>query len=140
MACAAQAQAGERVASGIDRQNRPSGPQPLWRNQNAHAGDDGGDLDVVLVDLQDVGTRFYTYSTTLLFMLRAAEKSGAEVIIVLDRPNPQGGVLVEGPVLEPPFRFICRQLCDAGAPRHDAGRSCAKMFVSEEKAADKAAK
>ena len=60
-------------------------------------------LDVLVVDLVDVGTRFYTYMSTLRELLRAAGEHKLPVI-VLDRPNPLGGVLVEGPVLDPDVR------------------------------------
>ena len=56
-------------------------------------------FDVVLVDLQDVGTRIYTFVTTLLYMLEAAAKHGKEVW-VLDRPNPVGRP-IEGLALRP---------------------------------------
>lgn len=59
-------------------------------------------VDILLFDIQDVGARFYTYPASLLGVLRAAAKAGIPVI-VLDRPNPLGGELVEGPVLEPPY-------------------------------------
>ncbi len=54
-------------------------------------------LDAVLIDLQDVGARFYTYRTTVGYFLEGAAQAGIEVI-VLDRPNPIGGAAVEGPV------------------------------------------
>src|SRR5215475_8589758 len=57
------------------------------------------DLDVLVIDLQDVGTRIYTYIYTMAYCLSAARKAGLKVI-VCDRPNPIGGVSVEGPVLE----------------------------------------
>jgi len=53
------------------------------------------ELDVVVVDLQDVGSRYYTYVWTAAFMLRGAARAGVEVI-ALDRPNPLGGLIVEG--------------------------------------------
>lgn len=53
-------------------------------------------LDVVLVDLQGAGVRFYTYATSMGYMLEACARAGVRVL-VLDRPNPLGGVLVEGP-------------------------------------------
>lgn len=58
------------------------------------------DLDLVLVDLQDVGVRFYTYLWTVVRLMQAAEDAGVPVLI-LDRPNPLGGVLsmAEGPIL-----------------------------------------
>ena len=60
------------------------------------------DVDVLVIDLQDVGTRIYTYIYTMANCLRAARKHGVKVI-VCDRPNPIGGVAVEGPMLEPGF-------------------------------------
>ena len=54
-------------------------------------------LDVVVIDLQDAGTRFYTYETTVGYFLEAAAKADIEVI-VLDRPNPITGSFVQGPV------------------------------------------
>lgn len=59
-------------------------------------------IDVLVFDIQDVGTRFYTYPYTLANVMRAAKRAGIPVV-VLDRPNPVGGVHVEGPVLEPEF-------------------------------------
>ena len=57
-------------------------------------------LDVVVVDIQDAGVRFYTYETTVGYFLEAAAKAGIE-IIVLDRPNPITGSFVQGPVADP---------------------------------------
>lgn len=54
-------------------------------------------LDAIVFDIQDAGTRFYTYETTLGYFLEAAAKSGIE-IIVLDRPDPITGSFVQGPV------------------------------------------
>ena len=56
-------------------------------------------LDTLVVDLQDVGARFYTYATTMAYVLEAAAARGLRVM-VLDRPNPIGGVDVEGPILD----------------------------------------
>lgn len=61
------------------------------------------DVDVLLFDIQDVGARYYTYISTLNYAMVAAQKYGKS-IIVLDRPNPLGGVIVEGPVLEEPYQ------------------------------------
>jgi len=60
------------------------------------------DLDVLVVDLQDVGARYYTFVWTLLLCLEACAEAGKEVV-VLDRPNPLGGA-VEGNVLDPAWR------------------------------------
>ena len=60
------------------------------------------DVDVLLFDMQDVGARPYTYVTTLALALQAVGERGLP-LIVLDRPNPLGGVEVQGPVLEPSY-------------------------------------
>ncbi len=60
-----------------------------------------GDVDVLVFDLQDVGTRVYTYEATMAYAMQAAAESGID-FIVLDRPNPINGELLEGPVLEYP--------------------------------------
>jgi len=60
-------------------------------------------VDVLVFDIQDIGARFYTYATTLAFCLEAAAQHGVAVV-VLDRPNPIGGAVVEGPVLEKELR------------------------------------
>jgi uncharacterized protein YbbC (DUF1343 family) len=57
-------------------------------------------LDAVVVDIQNVGARFYTYETTMGYFLEAAARAGID-IVVLDRPNPVTGSLVQGPVSEP---------------------------------------
>ncbi|MFN7918289.1 MAG: DUF1343 domain-containing protein [Vicinamibacterales bacterium] len=59
-------------------------------------------LDVLVIDLQDVGTRIYTYIYTMAYCLTAAKRDGVKVI-VCDRPNPIGGTQVEGPMLEKGF-------------------------------------
>ncbi len=57
-------------------------------------------VDVLVYDIQDIGVRYYTYISTLGLMLEAAKAKGIEVV-VLDRPNPIGGVAVSGPVRDP---------------------------------------
>jgi len=65
-------------------------------------------IDVLLVDLQDVGTRVYTFIYTLSYCLEAAEALNKKVV-VLDRPNPINGVTIEGNCLEPDWRsFVGR--------------------------------
>jgi len=54
-------------------------------------------IDTLVYDIQDIGCRFYTYSTTLGYVLEAAAEHKLKVV-VLDRPNPLGGVAVEGPI------------------------------------------
>jgi len=59
-------------------------------------------VDTLVVDLQDAGVRPFTYASTMALVMRAAADSGKPVVI-LDRPNPLGGLIVDGPVLEPPL-------------------------------------
>jgi uncharacterized protein YbbC (DUF1343 family) len=66
------------------------------------------DVDVMLVDLQDVGARYYTWLFTTIEVMRAAGRSGVRVIL-LDRPNPIGGA-VQGNVLEPGYVTAVGQL------------------------------
>src|SRR5262245_8581504 len=56
---------------------------------------DLAEVDVLVVDLQDVGSRYYTYVWTMALSMVAAARAGVSVI-VLDRPNPLGGVAIEG--------------------------------------------
>ncbi len=65
------------------------------------------DLDILIFDIQDVGARFYTYISTLYYIMEAAAENNKEVI-VLDRPNPCD--YVEGPILKPAFRSFVGML------------------------------
>jgi len=65
-------------------------------------------IDVLVIDLQDVGARIYTFIYTMANCLRAAAKTGTPVI-VCDRPNPIGGVQVAGPMLEPGYESFVGQ-------------------------------
>ncbi|OGX79935.1 hypothetical protein A6395_04875 [Exiguobacterium sp. SH31] len=60
------------------------------------------DIDVLVFDIQDVGTRYYTYIYTMAYAMEAAAENDIP-FVVLDRPNPQGGLRVEGPVLDPAY-------------------------------------
>jgi uncharacterized protein YbbC (DUF1343 family) len=59
-------------------------------------------LDLLVIDLQDVGSRYYTYQWTMALAMRACARAGVRVL-VLDRPNPLGGKIVEGNVPDPAF-------------------------------------
>lgn len=72
-------------------------------------------LDALVFDIQDVGARYYTYQATMMLCMEAAAAAGLG-FVVLDRPNPLGGVLVEGPALRPGFHSFCG-MHDL-APRH----------------------
>jgi uncharacterized protein YbbC (DUF1343 family) len=72
------------------------------------------EVDILIIDLQDVGTRVYTFASTMLSCMKAAAKAEKRVII-LDRPNPLGGEVLEGNLLRPelysfvgPYRFPMR--------------------------------
>ncbi len=60
-------------------------------------------IDVLVYDIQDIGSRAYTYIYTMALSMQAAAKKGIP-FVVLDRPNPLGGRLIEGPVLEKKFK------------------------------------
>ena len=92
--------AGVKVASGTDA---VSGLPlvSLYGDKTKPAASDLAGLDALVVDLQDAGVRFYTYSSTMLLCLEAAAEAGIE-LVVLDRPNPLGGERVEGPLRDPP--------------------------------------
>ncbi|MBE2236672.1 MAG: DUF1343 domain-containing protein [Caldilineaceae bacterium] len=58
------------------------------------------EVDLLIFDMQDVGVRFYTYLSTLYYLLRASGRTGIP-LLVLDRPNPINGVAIEGPPVAP---------------------------------------
>ncbi|NLC77483.1 MAG: DUF1343 domain-containing protein [Clostridia bacterium] len=59
-------------------------------------------IDVLLFDIQDIGARTYTYMSTMNYVIEAGARFGKPVII-LDRPNPLGGLIVDGPMMEDPY-------------------------------------
>jgi uncharacterized protein YbbC (DUF1343 family) len=63
-------------------------------------------LDALVFDVQDVGTRYYTYQATMMLCMEAAAEAGLR-FVVLDRPNPVGGLEVEGPGLRRGFESFC---------------------------------
>ncbi len=71
----------------------------LYGDTRRPAPDQLAELDVVVIDLQDIGARFYTYATTMAYLMEEAARADVEVI-VLDRPNPIDGLHVEGPLLD----------------------------------------
>ena len=86
-------------------------------------------LDLLCFDIQDVGARYYTYQATMLLCMEAAARAGIG-FVVLDRPNPLGGLAVEGPALHPGFESFCG-LHDL-APRHGLTvGELARLFVGE---------
>jgi uncharacterized protein YbbC (DUF1343 family) len=63
-------------------------------------------IDVLVFDVQDVGARYYTYAATMALCMGAAAKAGVKVV-VLDRPNPIGGLQIEGGGLQPGLENFC---------------------------------
>jgi len=87
------------------------------------------DVDVIVFDLQDVGTRIYTFVYTMANCMRAARKFGKKVI-VCDRPNPINGATTEGAVLDPAFASFVGQFPIATRHGMTAGE-LAQMFNQE---------
>ncbi len=71
----------------------------LYGNKKKPSADDLKDIDIMIYDIQDVGVRFYTYISTLHYVMEACAENDISLII-LDRPNPNG-FYIDGPVLEP---------------------------------------
>lgn len=93
--------AGQAVPAGVD--SRTGIPvYSLYGQTRKPTAQMLSDVDVILFDIQDVGARFYTYVQTMAYAMQAASEQGLP-FVVLDRPNPIGGEIVEGPILDPQF-------------------------------------
>ena len=91
------ADAGEELKNGVDEKtNLPI--VSLYGDHKKPTVADLKDIDVIVFDIQDVGARFYTYISTLHFLMQAAAENDKQLII-FDRPNPNGH-FVDGPILE----------------------------------------
>ncbi|MEZ5055050.1 MAG: DUF1343 domain-containing protein [Chitinophagales bacterium] len=95
------ADAGEHVKNGVDPKTNTVIVSLYGDNKKPKPGQ-LKDLDVLIFDIQDVGVRFYTYISTLQYVMEACAE-GNKQLIVLDRPNPNGHY-VDGPVLESSFK------------------------------------
>lgn len=89
--------AGEKVNSSVDEKTGIP-IVSLYGKHYQPTAEDLQDVDVVLFDIQDVGVRFYTYLSTLYYVMQACERDGKQ-LVVLDRPNPNASV-VDGPILD----------------------------------------
>ncbi len=95
-----ESEAGKSIADGVDvRTGIPI--VSLYGSHKKPTAEDLSGVDVVLFDIQDVGARFYTYISTLHYLMEAAAENNVKVV-VLDRPNPNG-FWVDGPVLDPKY-------------------------------------
>jgi uncharacterized protein YbbC (DUF1343 family) len=91
------AAAGEYVQSGLDTSTGLPVISLYGTNRRPSASD-LADIDIIIFDIQDVGVRFYTYISTMSYMMEEAARQKIPMLI-LDRPNPNGHI-VDGPVLE----------------------------------------
>lgn len=95
------ASAGETIKDGVDDKTGKQIVSLYGKNKKPTVKDMQG-IDIVIFDIQDVGVRFYTYISTLEYVMEAAAENSVDMII-LDRPNPNGN-FIDGPVLEDEFR------------------------------------
>tara|TARA_R110002050_G_scaffold102774_1_gene211567 strand:- start:2039 stop:3286 length:1248 start_codon:yes stop_codon:yes gene_type:complete len=91
------ADAGEKVKDGVDPKTKIAIKSLYGKNKKPTAQDLKG-IDIVVFDIQDVGARFYTYISTMHYVMQACAENNVP-FLVLDRPNPNG-FYVDGPVLE----------------------------------------
>lgn len=96
-----KAPAGEKIETTIDEKTGIP-VYSLYGKINKPTPEILKDIDVLIYDIQDVGARFYTYISTLYLCLEAAAENNID-FIVCDRPNPIGGVDVDGPIVKKDF-------------------------------------
>lgn len=95
------ADAGEHVKNGFDAKTKTAIVSLYGDNKKPKAAQ-LKDLDILIFDIQDVGVRFYTYISTLQYVMEACAEN-KKTLIVLDRPNPNGHY-VDGPILDTAYR------------------------------------
>lgn len=96
-----KADAGEKVSSNIDAKTKLPIVSLYGKNKKPYPEQVKG-LDVIVFDIQDVGARFYTYISTMHYVMEACAENNIK-FVVLDRPNPNGNY-VDGPILENEFK------------------------------------
>jgi uncharacterized protein YbbC (DUF1343 family) len=94
--------AGEKVATEKDRKTGLNIISLYGKDRKKPSAADLKDVDVLIFDIQDVGVRFYTYLSTLHYVMEACAEN-KKPLIVLDRPNPNG-YFIDGPVMEDAFK------------------------------------
>ena len=93
--------AGEKVSSSID--SKTGIPLvSLYGTHKKPVESDLSDVDIIIFDIQDVGVRFYTFLSTMHFVMEACAENGKQMV-VLDRPNPNAHY-IDGPILEPAYK------------------------------------
>lgn len=93
--------AGSKVASQTDEKTGLELASLYGKNKKPRP-EQLSDIDIILFDIQDVGARFYTYISTLHYVMEAAAES-SKTVMVLDRPNPHGNY-IDGPILDEKFQ------------------------------------
>ncbi len=88
---------GEKIDNSVDKKTKIP-ILSLYGSSRKPSMEDMSELEILIFDIQDVGTRFYTYLSTLHYIMEASAETGVKVI-VFDRPNPNGHY-IDGPVLE----------------------------------------
>ncbi len=96
-----QADAGEKIEDNVDAKTGIQVASLYGKNKKPTSSILKG-LDVVIFDIQDVGTRFYTYISSMHYMMEACAENNVKMI-VFDRPNPNGHY-IDGPILKPEFK------------------------------------
>jgi len=96
-----EADAGETVKNEVDKKTGLP-LVSLYGNNKKPTPEQLKDVDVVIFDIQDVGVRFYTYISTMHFVMQACAENG-KPLLILDRPNPNGSY-IDGPVLETKYK------------------------------------
>jgi uncharacterized protein YbbC (DUF1343 family) len=95
------ADAGETITDGVD--TKTGLPViSLYGSNNKPTAEQLSDFDIIIFDIQDVGVRFFTYISSLHYLMEACAEQNKK-LIVLDRPNPNGSY-VDGPVLDPALK------------------------------------
>lgn len=102
------ADAGEKVKSGVDTKTGIEVTSMYGASKKPSKQSMTG-IDYVIFDIQDVGARFYTYISSLQYMMEACAEANVPLLI-LDRPNPNG-FYVDGPVLEPKYKSFVGMQC-----------------------------
>lgn len=118
-----QAEAGE----GVGPQEGAVPVVSLYGDRRAPSAQELEDVDLFVVDLQDVGARYYTYMATMRRCMAACARAKTPVL-VLDRPNPVGGEVLEGPIAVDTSRDIC---CAAIPIRHGMTMGELALFFRE---------
>ena len=96
-----EADAGEKISNSVD--TKTGIPIiSIYGKNNRPTTEQLADIDLIIYDIQDVGCRFYTYISTLHYVMEACAENGKK-LLVLDRPNPNGDYCA-GPILKPAFR------------------------------------